>query len=98
MSAFHYGPSLSDQGIGPEDMLVGHCANCAYPLDVGDMEMGGGVYDTEGTLYCADCVRGERQFAAWFAENYPAGSTINDPAWHAKRIWLYAGRARSEES
>ena len=40
----------------------------------------------------------EQQFATWFMENYPPGSTINDPAWHAKRIWLYAGRARSEES
>lgn len=40
----------------------------------------------------------EQQFERWFMDNYPPGSTINDPAWHAKRIWLQAGRARSEES
>jgi len=28
----------------------------------------------------------EQLFAAWFAENYPEGSTITDPNWHAPRI------------
>lgn len=57
MSSHHYGPSLSDQGIGPEDAHVGSCANCTQPLDVAAMEAGGGVYVRE-TLMCRDCATG----------------------------------------
>lgn len=62
MSHWH-GPSLSDQGFGPEDALVGHCANCTHPLDVGDMDIGRGRYDADGVLFCADCAEGNYRCA-----------------------------------
>lgn len=64
MSSWHHGPSLSDQGFGPEDAHVGNCANCTTPLDVAAMEMGGGVYDRDGRLLCADCASGNYRCAA----------------------------------
>jgi hypothetical protein len=54
MSAFDYGPSLSDQGFGSDDIPVGECAECTALLDEGDMQAGIGVYVGE-RLLCREC-------------------------------------------
>jgi hypothetical protein len=37
--------------------------------------------------------KAEREFAAWFVRNYPAGCTIHDPSWHAPKIMRASVRA-----
>jgi len=52
MSGASYGPSMTDQVWGPDDMPIGRCASCDAPLDVSDYKSGRAVYSVGGTLYC----------------------------------------------